>query len=96
MYNQLHQEDKPKGEHHMSVITFEQRRAKILKIEDVDTQITLARKHMKRLQTKAKNCTGTLAEKLAIHEKAKQAEKVFRELRMKSFDIEDELRAQIF
>lgn len=75
----------------MAIITFEQRRAKITSVEELERQITLARKYMHRLQNKAKKCTGTLAEKLAIHEQAKAAEKVMRELRMASFDIEDEL-----
>nr|WP_229650426.1 hypothetical protein [Vibrio splendidus]MCC4883086.1 hypothetical protein [Vibrio splendidus] len=77
----------------MSIITFEQRRAKIVTVEDLEHQIVLARKYFKRLKTEAKKCPGTLAEKLAINDKAKAAEQVCRELRMKSFDIEDEINA---
>lgn len=78
----------------MPVVTFEQRKAQITKIEHIDLQIDLARTYYKRLKNKAKNHTGSLAEKLAILEDAKQAEREFRKLRMASFDIEDELMAK--
>ncbi|WP_238321433.1 hypothetical protein [Vibrio casei] len=78
----------------MSIVTFEQRKEKITKIEHIDEQIDLARSYVKRLRNKAKNCTGTLTEKLALNEDVKQAELAFRKLRMASFEIEDDLLAK--
>ncbi|MDE5179186.1 hypothetical protein [Vibrio fluvialis] len=77
----------------MSVPTFEQRRAKILTLADLENQITLARTYVKKLRTKAKK-QSSLAAKLKVNEDIKLAEKVVRELRLKSFDIEDELIAR--
>ncbi|ENI4487343.1 hypothetical protein ABXZ88_003215 [Vibrio fluvialis] len=77
----------------MSVPTFEQRRAKILTLADLEHQTTLARTYVKKLRTKAKQ-QSSLAAKLEVNEDIKLAEKVVRELRLKSFDIEDELIAR--
>ncbi|MEI8659338.1 hypothetical protein [Vibrio sp. Hal054] len=79
----------------MSIITFEQRKAKILTLEDLEHQISCARKYVKRLRCKAKK-QDTLAAKLLINDDVKAAEKVFRDLRLASFDIEDEIKAKTF
>lgn len=78
----------------MPIVTFEQRRAQIVTIEQIDDQIKKAKAYARRLHLKAKNHQGTLEEKLAIHEDAKAADKVLRTIRMKSWDIEDEINAQ--
>ncbi|ARN69523.1 hypothetical protein NI385_25660 (plasmid) [Vibrio parahaemolyticus] len=78
----------------MSIITFEQRRARMTTPEDVNKEINLAAAYAKSLHTKAKTCQGTLAEKLAIKDNAKKADEVTRKLKLQSFDIEDELRAE--
>lgn len=78
----------------MSIITFEQRRSQMKTEEDIYRQIKLAESYAKSLHTKAKNCQGTLAEKLAIKDNAKKADEVTRKLKLRSFDIEDELRAE--
>ncbi|MBB6544806.1 hypothetical protein [Thalassotalea piscium] len=73
------------------IITLEQRIAKIKTLEDVDIELTRAKKYAMGFRTKAKNAS-TLAEKLALGEKQKQAEKVLRQLRMAIWDIEDDIR----
>lgn len=78
----------------MAVVTFEQRRAKIKTIDDLEEQIRLSRTYLKRLRLKAVNA-ATLDDKLAINEDVKAAEKVVRTLRYKSFEIEDEILAEI-
>ncbi|MDN2483857.1 hypothetical protein [Vibrio agarivorans] len=75
----------------MDIVTYEQRLNKIKTVSDIDEQIRLAKQYFKRLQAKAKACEGTLSEKLAIQEQAKSAERVFRQLRINSWDIEDSL-----
>lgn len=76
----------------MSIITYEDRIAKIKVVEDIDKQISLATAYAKRLRTKAKKCTGTLADKLAMNELYKQAKIVSHELKLNYFKIEDGLR----
>lgn len=73
------------------VITYDQRRSRIKTIEDIDIEIKRAKQYARTLRAKAKRFDGTLSEKVALNEKANEAEKVFREIRMKSWDIEDEL-----
>lgn len=74
----------------MCIVTFEQRRAKIKTLDDLEEQIRLARHYVARLKRKAKNQTS-LADKLAVHEDVKKAEQVSKRLRLASFDIEDEI-----
>ncbi len=59
---------------------------------DAEKQLTLAKGYVTRLRNEAKKA-GTLAEKLALNEKLKNAEQVLRKLRMMIFDIEDALAA---
>ena len=75
------------------VISFEKRRSQIKTVADIDTQLTRAKKYAMGFRTQAKNA-GSLAEKLAITEKQKEAEKVLRQLRLTCWDIEDEIIAQ--
>lgn len=70
-------------------MNLQQRLEKITSVEDIDTQILLAKKYQKRLRAQSKSPKLTLDEKLALGEKAKLAEHTFRQLRRASFDIED-------
>lgn len=65
---------------------------KITSVQDIDDQIRLAKQYMMRLRTEAKG-KPTLDEKLATQEKVKAAESTLRKLRMRSFDIEDAIKA---
>ena len=65
-----------------------QRLEKIHTVDDAEKQLTLAKKYVRRLRTDAKKAS-MLADKLAIHEKLKDAEKVLRKLRQMIFDMED-------
>lgn len=73
-------------------MNLKQRMAKIHTNEDLEKQIELSREYVKRLRNEAKKA-GTLAEKLALNDKLKDAERVVRDLRRLSFDIEDALAA---
>lgn len=73
-------------------MNLKQRIAKIHTNDDLEKQIELSREYVKRLRNEAKKA-GTLAEKLALNERLKEAERVNRELRRLSFDIEDALAA---
>lgn len=73
-------------------MNLKQRIAKIHTNDDLEKQIELSRESVKRLRNEAKKA-GTLAEKLALNERLKEAERVNRELRRLSFDIEDALAA---
>lgn len=73
-------------------MNLKQRIAKIHTNDDLEKQIELSREYVKRLRNEAKK-VGTLAEKLALNERLKEAERVNRELRRLSFDIEDALAA---
>lgn len=74
-------------------ITFEQRKSQIQTVDDIDVQLSRAKKYAMGFRTKAKNA-GTLAEKLALHEQQKKAEKVLRQLRHACWDIGDEIVAR--
>lgn len=73
-------------------MNLKQRIAKIHTNDDLEKQIKLSREYVKRLRNEAKKA-DTLAEKLALNERLKEAERVNRELRRLSFDIEDALAA---
>lgn len=73
-------------------MTFEARLALIKTVDDLEQQISLARTYVKNLRAKAVKA-GLLAEKLAINEQVKAAEQVLRQLRFRSFDIEDAINA---
>ena len=66
--------------------------SKIQTADDAENQIRLAKAYMLRLRAESKK-DMTLAEKLAIQEKANAAEKVLRQLRRLIFDIEDAIAA---
>ena len=66
---------------------------KIVTIEDIDKQLLIAKKYAINLRNKSKNNLLTLEEKLAFHEKFKEADLTVRQLRRVSFDIEDALNA---
>jgi hypothetical protein len=68
------------------------RLTKISQVEDIDKQIGLAKQYMMRLRTEAK-AKPTLAQKIATQQKVQNAEKTLRRLRMRSFDIEDAIKA---
>jgi hypothetical protein len=72
------------------MITYEQRVSKMLKPGDEDEQLRLAKQYSKKLRNEAKKQI-TLAGKLKINEKVKQAESVVRKLRQNIFDLEDML-----
>ena len=74
-------------------ISFEQRKAQIKTVEDIDDQIRKAKKYASTLRAKAK-AAKTLAEKLELNEQHKLAEKTLRQLRISSFDIKDEINAK--
>lgn len=69
-----------------------ERLARIKTVEDIDNQIRLAKQYMMRLRNEAKG-KPTLDEKLATQKKVKAAESTLRKLRMRSFDIEDAIKA---
>lgn len=75
------------------MITCEQRIAKIKTVADIDDQLRKAKDYARRLRLAAIACP-TLAEKLEMNEQVKEAERVVRQLRSKSFDIEDALNLQ--
>lgn len=77
-----------------NVPSFEERRAQIHTVDDIDIQIKRAKNYVRKLRSDAKKAE-MLDEKLKINEFQKEAEKVFRKLRMASFDIEDEINASI-
>jgi hypothetical protein len=62
----------------------------MLKPGDEDEQLRLAKQYSKKLRNEAKKQI-TLAGKLKINEKVKQAESVVRKLRQNIFDLEDML-----
>ena len=66
----------------------EQRLSKIKTVNDLDTQLRLAKQLMISQRTKSKQ-KGTLQQKLVFSKKEKEAEKVLRTLRRGYFDIED-------
>lgn len=78
----------------LSVVNMDlkQRLAKINTLEDVESQLSLAKDYIKRLRRDAVKA-GTLADKLAFNEKIKAAEATLRRLRSMSFDIDDAINA---
>lgn len=75
----------------MSIVTYEQRVAKIDSIEELENQIRLSREYVRKIQRELKNFEGSFDQKLAINRRLKDAEVVVRKLRFNSFDIEDKL-----
>ena len=75
----------------MRALTFSQRRAKIHTVDDIDNQLRLARQQLARIKRWVKSA-DLLCEKLERNEQLKIAQQTLRELRRKSFDIEDELK----
>lgn len=73
-------------------MTFEARLAQIRTVDDLENQIRLAKAYVKGFRTKAQRA-GSLAEKLSINVQVKAAEQVCRQLRLRSFDIEDAIHA---
>lgn len=65
--------------------------AKIITLDDVDVQIKRAKKYAVRLKAESKRNDITLAEKIDLAGKAKEAERTLRELRRISWDIDDAL-----
>ena len=78
----------------MSVPTFEQRRANIQNVGDLDNELRKAKLYMRRLKKNAKEA-DTLESKIEIQQNVKVAEGVLRKLRTRYFDIEDELTLHI-
>lgn len=71
----------------MRVPTFEQRRANIQTIDDLDNELRKAKLYIRRLKKNAKEA-DTLESKIEIQQKVKVAEGVLRKLRTRYFDIE--------
>ena len=65
---------------------------KITTVQDIDDQIRLAKQYMMRLRTEAK-AKPTLDGKITAQRRTKEAEATLRQLRRKSFDIEDAINA---
>lgn len=65
---------------------------KITTVDDMEEQIRLAKRYMMRLRTAAK-AKPTLDEKITVQRRAEDAEATLRQLRRKSFDIEDAINA---
>jgi DNA-nicking Smr family endonuclease len=78
----------------MSVPTFEQRRANIQSVDDLDNEVSKSKLYIRRLKKNAKEA-DTLESKIEIQQKVKVAEGVLRKLRTRYFDIEDELTLHI-
>ena len=76
-------------------MTIEARLVLIKTEADLEQQITLAKAYVKKLRSKAVKA-ATLSAKLAINNQVQAAEHVSRQLRMRSFDIEDAIRAGEF
>jgi ribosome-binding protein aMBF1 (putative translation factor) len=76
-----------------NVPSYEDRVAKIKTVKDIDKQLNLATAYSKRLRTAAKKAE-MLAEKLALNEQHKIAERVVRQLRHGIWDIEDRILAE--
>lgn len=69
-----------------------QRVEKIITVDDLEKQMELAKTYVKRLRNEALKAP-TLAEKLDIDKRLKDAECTVRQLRFLSFDIEDAIAA---
>lgn len=69
---------------------FEDRRAKIKTVDDIGKQVNLAKAYVSRVRTAAKK-EKSLDGKLLLSVKIKEAEGVLRKLRVRFFDIEDEV-----
>ncbi|MCO4319996.1 hypothetical protein [Aliidiomarina quisquiliarum] len=76
------------------MLTYEARVKKIKTVEDIDTQLRLAKAYLMRLKRAAKQPELSLAEKLQALENVKQAEITLRAFRRNCFDIEDEITRQ--
>jgi hypothetical protein len=74
------------------VMDLRKRLEKIVTVADAEKQLELAKEYVKRIRNEAKKA-GSLAEKLALNEKHKEAEGVLRKLRLMIFDIEDAIAA---
>ena len=72
------------------VPSFADRRKKIHTVADIETQLIRAKGYVAQLKRDVK-AASTFGEKLRLSEYHKEAERVLRQLRMASFDIEDEL-----
>lgn len=72
--------------------TFADRRKRIHSIEDIDTQLGLAKAYVATLRRDMKKA-DSLEQKVQIGDAVIKAERVLRELRRASFDIEDEINA---
>jgi primosomal protein N'' len=75
-----------------SIVSFEDRLAKIKTISDLDDQLRIAKAYVKSMRLKM-NAASTLAEKTVAEKKFRASERVLRQLRMSYFDIEDRLSA---
>lgn len=77
----------------MSVPSFDQRRANINTLDDLDDELRKAKLYVRRARLTAKQAVS-LDQKLKLQENVKDAERVLRTLRLRYFDIEDELLQQ--
>lgn len=75
----------------MTFINYQQRLSRITQASDIDAQIKQADSYAKTLRTKSKSSCLTLAEKVEMGRKAKEAEAVAHQLKLNYFQIEDAL-----
>lgn len=75
----------------MTFINYQQRLSRIMQASDIDAQIKQADAYSKTLRTKSKSACLTLAEKVEMARKAKEAESVAHQLKLNYFKIEDAL-----
>lgn len=73
-----------------NVPSFQERRAKIKTIKDLDKQLDLAQSYVRRVRNASKK-PAALDLKLSLGEKVREADAVLRQLRQSVFDIEDEI-----
>jgi len=72
--------------------TFADRRQQISTVEDIDIQLARAKAYVAQIKRDIK-AASTLSDKEHLATYLKEAERTLHQLRMASFDIEDELRA---
>ena len=72
------------------VPSFTHRRKQIRTVADIETQLIRAKSYVAQMK-RAVKAASTFGEKQRLAEYQKEAERVLRQLRISSFDIEDEL-----
>lgn len=73
------------------MITYEQRLARIVTSDDIQREIDKSEAYAKRLKGQVKAFNGLFADKLKLHERAKEAAAISRQLKLNYYLIEDAL-----